>query len=536
MVKLISEKVKKIFEAMSLKEKIGQVVICGFYGYELSNEIEELITSYHLGSVILFTRNVKSASQLKSLTHNLQRISNIPLLIAIDQEGGVVTRLRNEFTIFPSNMAVAATKNPENAYQMGLIMAKEMRAVGINWNLAPVVDVNDLPQNPGIGVRSYSDDSKIVSEYASLFIKGLHDGKVAACAKHFPGKGHSAKDAHLEMPVVERKREELEDVELRPFKRLVRSGVDAVMPSHVYYTALCESENIPATLSRNIMTGILRENMNFEGVCVTDDMEMGGITNSLKGNEAAWRALKAGADIVMMCHTFEEQIKTFKKVEEKVKSGDLPSSRIDEAVIRVLNLKEKLGLLDGTFEIKHEIGSKESKEFAMKLASDSLTLCKNEDGLIGNKLKEPILILFPQSTTLTMAEEKKEINVEMERIFKSQGLKVKTVFYPLKPTQEEIKDLLKKIEGFNGTLILNTINAHLDERARKMVKEIVKMMGKNTVLVALRNPYDCFINGVRNAVATYWDGNASQRAFAQALITGDKLKGKLPLSKSEEFS
>ncbi len=524
------EKANEYLQTMSLEEKIGQVVMCGFNGKEISLDVRKLIEKYHVGSIILFGRNVESPSQLRTLTRKLQEISKIPLLISIDQEGGIVTRLKGEFTVFPSNMAIAATGNTANAYLAGLIMATEMRAVGINWNLAPVVDVNDLPENPGIGVRSYSDDPEVVAEYATEFVRGLHEGKVAACAKHFPGKGHSAKDAHLEMPVVERSREELENIDFYPFKSTINMGIDAVMPSHVHYPALCKEEKLPATLCENVMENLLREEMNFEGICVTDDLEMKGITNSLTGSEAAWRALRAGADMVMICHTFEEQVKTFEKLKEKVKDGEVPIERLDEAVLRVLKLKEKLGLLDGVLEIENSIGSEESRRIAENVAQRALTICRNVNGIIDYISTGPILIVFPLNRKLTMVEEEKEKSVEMEIVFKRYvNFPVRTIFYSQNPNEDEIKSVLTEIREFDGTIMLNTINAYLNEKLKGFIKEVMNIKSEKTVLVALRNPYDCFLPGVENSVALYCDSDVSQRVFAKSIAYNKKLNGKLPL-------
>ncbi len=527
----MEEKIHEIFNSLSLEEKIGQVVMCGFHGTQVSSEMEELIRKYHLGNVILFKRNVKDPQQLKALTSSLQGLSRIPLSIAIDQEGGVVTRLEEPFTIFPGNMATAATYDENNAYLTGLIMAEEMRAVGINWNLAPVADVNDLPENPGIGVRSYSDDAEIVARFANQFVNGLHDGKVAACAKHFPGKGHSAKDAHLEMPTVKRNLNELKKIDLFPFKSLIKTGVDAVMPSHVYYPDLCEEKDLPATLSKEVMTTLLRKDMKFKGICITDDLEMGGITNSLSGSEAAWRALKAGADIVMMCHTFDEQARTFEKIKEKVLSGDLPIERLDEAVLRVLHFKETLDLFEGELIVENDIGSSEHKRIAEDITKNSITICRNMDQIVDYISRGPILILFPSSTKTVKIEEKGRVKeVEMEKVFKKNvNFPVESLLFSPEPLEDEIQEMMKSVKKFKGTILLNTVNAYLNPKMKKLVYEVMKIKAHKTLLIALRNPYDAFLNGVRNSIALYNDSKISQRVFATMISFNEKLTGKLPI-------
>lgn len=527
----MKSRTEEMLDSMSLEKKIGQVVMCGFYGTTPSREIRTLIQEYYLGNVILFKRNIKDPQQLKILTSSLQSMTKIPLSIAIDQEGGIVTRLAEPFTVFPGNMATAATQDPRNAYLTGLTMAREMRAVGINWNLAPVVDVNDLPENPGIGVRSYSDDPKVVATFALEFIKGLHDGKVAACAKHFPGKGHSAKDAHLEMPTVTRDRETLEKIELHPYRELMRVGLDSVMPSHVYYPALCEESDLPATLSKSVMTDLLKTEMKFKGVSVTDDLEMSGITNLLSGSEAAWRSLKNGADVVMICHTFEEQVKTFEKIKERIAEGKISVKRLNDAVRRVLKMKENMGLFDEVLTIENEIGSKRSLEISKEMIKNSITLCRNESGIVEKVMEGPIMLIYPSNMTLVEVEENENQEVfEMERMFKKYSkFPVTSISVSSRPTDAEIKRVVSLIKRFDGKIFLCTLNAHIVDEMRNLVNNVIRLKAKETLLIALRNPYDCFIDGVRNSIALYNYSTLSQRVFVEMIMSREKFTGKLPL-------
>lgn len=528
----MKKRIDEMVGSMTLTEKIGQVVICGFQGTTPSEEIETLIGEYGLGNVIIFRRNVESPRQLKKLTSDLQKMSKFPLSIAIDQEGGIVTRLTEPFTTFPGNMATSATGDPHNAYLTGLILAKEMRAVGINWDLAPDVDVNDLPENPGIGVRSYSDDPEIVSEYASEFVRGLNDAKVAACGKHFPGKGHSAKDAHLEMPTVERPLEELEAIELAPFRKLISEGIDSLMPSHVYYPALCERENLPATLSKAVMTELLKDRMGFGGVVVTDDLEMGGITNSVSGSEAAWRSFLAGADVVMICHTFDEQVRTLETLANKVETGEIPLERLDDAVKRVLSMKEKIGIFDGDLTVESAIGSEDSKKLSEEIVRNSITLVRNEDDLIRRAAETPILVVIPSAMALVNVEESGKRSSEMERAFRELGhAGIETFYFSPKPTDEEIAGITEKITGFEGTAVLCTLNANTVSEMGRLVGSVMKSNSGKTILAAMRNPYDCYIDGVRNSVALYNYSDLSQRIFAGMIEKREEFSGRLPLVK-----
>jgi beta-N-acetylhexosaminidase len=525
----MSERIENLLKSMSNEEKIGQIMICGFDGTSPSPNIQKLIREYHLGNVILFKRNIEDPYQVKKLTSELQKIAKIPLTIAVDQEGGIVTRLTEPFTVFPGNMATAATDDPNNAYLTGLVMAKEMRAVGLNWNLAPVVDVNDLPQNPGIGVRSYSDDPRTVARYASEFVRGLHEGHVAACAKHFPGKGHSAKDAHFEMPVVDRDLDDLVRIELYPFKELVRDGIDSIMPSHVYYPALCESENLPATLSNGVMTDLLKSQMNFDGVTVTDDLEMGGITANLDPSEAAWRSLMAGADMLMVCHTFEKQVKTFEILIQMVKFGDIPIERLNDAVRRVLTMKENLGLLDGKIVIDSEIGSKENLDIAYSIAKKSITAVRDMDGLIEKLPNSKVFLIFPKDLALTKVEENAGGISEIERIFKEKGKEIESAYVSSKPNESEMEEIVKKINNFNDIVIVGTLNAHLIEEWKRLIDAVISVRNDDVLILALRNPYDCVMDGVRNSVALYSYSKVSQRAFAEMILNGQRFTGRAPV-------
>ena len=258
--------VKYDIDKLTIDEKIGQLIMCGFDALELNDHIINLIKNYHVGNVILFTRNVKSMKQVFELNKNLQKLAlknlGIPLLISIDQEGGMVTRIKNEATFFPGAMTIASSNNLDNAYLSGKYMGEELINLGINMNLAPSLDVNNNPLNPVIGVRSYSDDPKVVSEFGIMTIKGLQEN-VIATAKHFPGHGDTQVDSHLALPEINYGKKRLEAIELYPFKNAIKNGVKAIMSSHINFPAYTE-DNLPTTLSKKCLTGLLREELkNF---------------------------------------------------------------------------------------------------------------------------------------------------------------------------------------------------------------------------------------------------------------------------------
>ncbi|TCO68672.1 beta-glucosidase-like glycosyl hydrolase [Caldanaerobacter subterraneus] len=293
---------KKI-EEMTLEEKIGQMLMIGFPSAFYDDHIRELVTSYKIGNVILFSRNVQDARQVMDLCTDIQKeaIENtgIPAFISIDQEGGMVTRIYRGATYLPGNMAIGATKDPENAYKVGEIAGRELRTIGININFAPVMDVNNNPLNPVIGVRSYGENPEDVANFGINYIKGLQKEGVIATAKHFPGHGDTTVDSHLDLPKVNHGKDRLYEVELYPFKKAVENGVDAIMTAHILFPAL-EDSKVPATLSYNILTRILREEFKFDGLIITDCMEMNAIAKYFGTQKAASMAIKAGADIVLV--------------------------------------------------------------------------------------------------------------------------------------------------------------------------------------------------------------------------------------------
>ena len=265
---------------MDLREQIGQRLVTGFPGTELTEDFRRMVREYKISNVILFRENITDCAQLKQLCGEIQalvrRETGHGAFITADQEGGLVTRLPGDAVNVPGAMAIAATGDPENAYRAGLLTGRELRALGVNFDLAPSVDVNSNPENPVIGARSYGDTPQEVSRYANRMIRGLLDGGVLCSAKHFPGHGDTDTDSHLALPCVDKSMEELERTELLPFREAVRAGVPAVMTTHILFPQL-EPEHLPATMSRRIMTGLLREQMGFDGLIVSDCMEMRAI-------------------------------------------------------------------------------------------------------------------------------------------------------------------------------------------------------------------------------------------------------------------
>lgn len=325
---------------MTSREKIGQLFMVGFMGTTVTSDLASFIKEYKPGGVILFSRNLESVEQIVELTNDLQRCSpQSPLLISIDQEGGRVSRLPKGFTIFPPCELIGRCNSGELAYAVAATTAKELRAVGINMNMAPVLDVNSNPDNPVIGDRAFGSVSDVVSEMALVTAAGLQDNKVVACGKHFPGHGDTNADSHKELPVVEASRERLETVEFPPFRRAAAAGIETMMTAHVLYKALDDS--LPATLSPDIITHLLREQMQYDGVVLTDDLEMHAIVDHYGPGDAAVRAFLAGCDVLLICKDRDREIAAFESVEKAVASGTIATKRLDQSVTRIQGVKQR---------------------------------------------------------------------------------------------------------------------------------------------------------------------------------------------------
>ena len=355
---------------MDLREQIGQRLVTGFPGTELTEDFRRMVREYKISNVILFRENITDCAQLKQLCGEIQalvrRETGHGAFITADQEGGLVTRLPGDAVNVPGAMAIAATGDPENAYRAGLLTGRELRALGVNFDLAPSVDVNSNPENPVIGARSYGDTPQEVSRYANRMIRGLLDGGVLCSAKHFPGHGDTDTDSHLALPCVDKSMEELERTELLPFREAVRAGVPAVMTTHILFPQL-EPEHLPATMSRRIMTGVLREQMGFDGLIVSDCMEMRAIKDHFGTVNGVVAAMAAGVDLVFISHDTLLSGQAARAAEQAVAEGRLSAAEMQASVQRILALKEKWvdGMPEGGFDF--DAARRENEALLQKL-------------------------------------------------------------------------------------------------------------------------------------------------------------------------
>jgi len=332
-------------ELSELDSKIGQLFMVGIPGHDLDTETEALIREYNLGGVILFARNIEDPFQLAGLCRALQEKSmeyhNLPLLLAVDQEGGRVARLREPFTVFPGNKAIGMDeRSVELAEEFGAVTAKEMKMVGLNMNLAPVLDVQRGELEKHLDGRSFGEDPEKVAFLGKTVVKALQDNGVMAVAKHFPGLGRATLDPHLQLPRIDVDMHEIEQVNLPPFKAAIEEGVSGIMTSHAIYPAL-DSES-PATLSPVVLTELLREKMAFEGLIITDDLEMGAIANHWHVAEGAAKAFEAGADILLICKEQRKVLESIHLIRSKLLQGEIAFKRLSQSVKRIDKVRSSL--------------------------------------------------------------------------------------------------------------------------------------------------------------------------------------------------
>lgn len=326
---------------MTLDEKIGQMVLSGFNGTDFNSELDTLINDLKVGGVILFSRNIEDSKQLKKLNLDIEEANkNIPVFISIDEEGGRVNRLDKNIKRFESAKSIGDKGDIKYAYENGKEIGKTLKEHKINMNFAPVLDIYSNSKNTVIGDRAFGNNEKIVETMGIATMNGLKDEDVIPVIKHFPGHGDTEVDSHIGLPVVEKSIDQLYDFELVPFKKAIESGADAVMVSHILMKQIDDKN--PATLSYNLITGILRNDMKFSNVIITDDMCMKAITNRLSVEEASIKSIKAGSDIILIGSDIGKTKSVIEKIKLEVETNEISEKRIDESVYRILKLKEKL--------------------------------------------------------------------------------------------------------------------------------------------------------------------------------------------------
>lgn len=338
----------KIVESMTTKEKIGQMIMIGLETDTVTEMEQALIRENHIGGVILFQRNIKNADGLVNINNQLKTInkdhSGIPIFISVDEEGGIVSRMPPEVKNLPNAMEIGATGDVLAAEQAGAAIGERVAGFGLNMTMAPVLDVNTNPNNPVIGVRSFGDQPEVVAKMGIAEMKAIQNEKVIPVVKHFPGHGDTEVDSHIGLPTVNHDIDRLRRVELAPFKQAINEGADAVMVGHIILSAY--DAMMPSSLSDKVIEQLLRKDLGFRGVVMTDDLTMGAIIENGSIDEAAVQAVLAGNDLLIISHGYENQLNAIQSIEQAVTDGRIGIERLEKSVYRILKLKEKYKLKD----------------------------------------------------------------------------------------------------------------------------------------------------------------------------------------------
>lgn len=544
---------------MSLRDKLTQMLMVDLTRWDedptddtgpkdltqMNPQVAQLLADYRFGSVILFAANLTGTEQTFSLVSEMQQAAaesgGIPLLICTDQEGGSVYRLSTG-TALPGNMALGAAADPSYGLMAGRILGSELQALGINGNLAPVVDVNSNPANPVIGLRSFSDDPETVGQLASSLITGMAQFSVASCAKHFPGHGDTATDSHYGLPRVDKTLAQLEACELIPFRTVIEAGVDMVMTAHILYPRLEETkvfsrktgreESLPATMSPRILTELLKEDMNFSGIVVTDAMNMAGVTGVWDPVQAAVLAVQAGADMLCMPCSLQSSRDIprleaiLQGLEQAVEEGTIPLSRIDDAVTRILRVKEKRGILSRLPQSPDRalsvVGCDANREAERHMAAAAVTVVKNENNTLPLRLtsQSRVLMLVPYSNE--QAQMILGWNRAAEAGLIPEGAQVRVVRFDKNSTPDTFRQEL----DWADTLIFNSEISRPERlgggrwESAFILSVLEASSGKTAIVQSVDTPYDVQSYEKADAVLAVYGCKGSSLDPTQALMGG----------------
>ena len=541
--KTLNDKFDLTWKDLTLEEKIGQMIMVRMSGnfYNSSNyaiqDIEYLIDNYKVGGLIMFYGNIYGAS------HNInlfQKWSNIPLLIASDYERGVGQWMSDGGTLFPSNMAISATGDPMNAYNQGKIISEEARALGVHLILAPVLDINNNPKNPIINLRSYGDGPDIVSRFGIQFIKGIQDGGTFACAKHFPGHGNTDKDSHSSLPVINVDKKTIQKNELAPFKEAIDSDVSSIMIGHLVVPAL-DKENVPATHSYKITTELLKQKLGFNGLVITDGLEMGALSKNISNEESIIRSIEAGADILLLPI---DAVNAVRSIKAAIDNGRLTEERINQSVKQIWGLKEKAGLfnnkgLPDLDDIKNTIGAKGHTSVANKIAKESITLVKDDRKAIPIK---PEKINKLSHVILSMDDGAKDYLSLLSKDIKRTVKNTNEYFLNYSLDDNLIDNFVNKVSKSDVIVVSNLVRIRMDKGVSTIDKTHLEFLNKlkqktsaPIIAIGFGSPYLESYDYIDAYLLTYGYGDISVKAVGDALFGRQNISGILPVKLNEKY-
>jgi len=531
------------WEYLNLREKIAQLIMVrvrtSFYNSESSykKKLKRWISEEGVGGVILFHGN----GNIHGIYHNIQEFqgwSKTPLIVGSDLERGLAQQIGNQATSFPHPMAVAATGDTLLSYQQGYITAKEGLAVGIHAIFSPIMDVNNNRDNPIINIRAYSDNPQLVSDFGVSFIKGIQDGGAIACPKHFPGHGNTSTDSHTSLPIIPGTREELEKMELYPFRKAINAGAKMVMVGHLAIPGL-DSTGTPSSHSKIISTDLLKHEMGFDGILVTDGLEMGSITKNFSVSEACIRAIEAGSDILLLPVSVDKAINS---IYDAVSSGRLSEERINQSVKKIWKMKMELGILENSTidwsEIENNVGLSENKKISQFIANKAVTLIKNDKKLVPlkpSKLKKitHLILTTDDNGNKTLAGFSKDLsqthtNVEKILIdYKLNNKRIDRIIDDIKGSSVVVVSMLIRIKMDKGESTIDETHALLLQRLKE---EDIPTIG-----ISFGSPYLPSYDHLDSYICTYGYGGTSLKAAANAIWGRSSIQGKLPVTLNDKY-
>ncbi len=544
---------------LSRAEKVGQMIVVRTYGDFLNwdsgqfRHYEQMVTGWKVGGFVLGNRmdgtavQPAGAANTAAFLNRMQSAADIPLLVAADMERGAGMRLA-EATRFPSPMALGGSGDPESAFQTARATGEEARAAGVNWVLAPVADVNSNPRNPIINVRAFGERPEVVSRYVSRFVQGAHAANVLATAKHFPGHGSTDRDSHISLPIVRSGRSTLEQENLPPFRAAIEAGVDAVMTAHVVVPSLeadaaAGPESLPpATLSKAVLTDVLREQLNFDGLIVTDALEMQALTAEFSSAEVVLRAVEAGADVLLLPPDPEAAIRA---IVAAIESGRIDESRIDRSVKRILEAKARLGLhvekLADLEQLPAALARPERLSLAEELSARSLVLLEETADLVPLKTKKVFVLVLAE--TGNSDQGKTFLKEFSRRLPSATSLRLEPYFAGAMESRAiqlagEADALVCAVfidaAASKGTVALEPVYSQLLQKLAGADHRLIRqrLIQQQLVLVALGSPYFLAELSFRPPalLLTFDAFPLAERSAVRALFGETRLTGRLPVT------
>lgn len=522
---------------MNQVEQIGQLFMVGFHDPTLNPEIVAMIQQYRVGGVILFTRNIQSAAQVRQLTHDLQTLArdagyHQPLLIATDQENGIVRRFGDEFTTFPGNMALGALGDEELTAEVAEATGREMQALGVNMNFAPDADVNNNPANPVIGVRSFGEDPQLVARLTAAAVRGYRQAGIVTTLKHFPGHGDTATDSHLAVPVASFDRARLEAVELVPFRAGIAAGADAVMIAHLSLPEIVAEPARLATYAPEVVRDLLRDHLGFTGVVITDCLEMKAIADTIGVARGAVQALLAGNDIILISHTYELQRAALAAAYTAANDGTLPAELLATAVARLQTLKRRCLSWDAIPD-PQVAWTAPTAHYTLRDRAYGLstTLVKDDAGLIplSRNATQRIFVVAQPPAHINQAADIPYAHDALIAALRARSPQVTTAQLPPDASAAERQAAIAAGHAAD-LIIMVTINAFVDVTQASLMRDLLAT-STPVIGIAAANPYDlAAFSHLSTYLATYEYTEPALVAAVRVLWGEIPARGRLPVS------